>query len=81
MTDFRIDSHVKPPKAKRKRVFPLNVSSALVAYSAAYKGVYGVLPPASTYDKATALIHVGKDAGVSLMRLKELTRMLKARVE
>lgn len=78
---FKIDSHVKPPKVRKQRKCPPNVRAAYKAYAEAYKLVYGVKPDDFTYDKATKFIHVGNSGGVSLMRLKELTRMLLKRVE
>jgi len=76
---YKIDSHVKPPKQRKQRKCPPAVSLAFEAYSKAYKLVYGVLPTGFTYDKTTKFIHVGNSAGVSVMRLKELTRQLATR--
>jgi hypothetical protein len=76
---FKIESHVKPPKMRKQRKCPPAVNLAFESYSKAYKLVYGVSPTGFTYDKATQFIHVGNSAGVSLMRLKELTRQLKLR--
>lgn len=78
---FKIDSHVKPPriKVRKQRKCPPNVNLAFEAYAKAYKLVYGVSPDGFTYDKATKFIHVGNSAGVSLQRLKEMTRQLELR--
>lgn len=76
---YKIDSHVKPPRVKKARKCPANVNVAFEAYSKAYKLVYGVLPTGFTYDKATKFIHIGNSTGVSVMRLKELTRQLTLR--
>lgn len=73
---FKIDSHVKPPKVRKQRKCPPAVNLAFEAYAKAYKLVYGVSPEGFTYDKATGFIRIGNSAGVSLMRLKELTRQL-----
>ena len=73
---IKIDSHIKPPRVRKARKHPQNVQDAFTAYSAAYKRVYGVSPSGFTYDKATGFIHVGNSNGVSLSRLKELTRQL-----
>lgn len=73
---INIDSHIKPPRVRKARKQPQAVTAAYTAYSAAYKRVYGVSPVGFTYDKATGFIHVGNSAGVSLGRLKELTRQL-----
>ena len=78
--EFRIEAHVKPPRIRKPKAVPDNVRAAYAAYSDAYKAVHGVPAPAMTYNKATQFIAVGREPGVSLMRLKELTRMLKARV-
>lgn len=76
---FKIDSHVKPPKVRKQRKCPPAVSLAFEAYSKAYKAVYGVMPDGFTYDKATKFVHVGNSTGVSLQRMKELTRQLTLR--
>lgn len=78
---FKIDSHVKPPRIKvpKKLRTPPQVHSAYKAYGEAYKRVYGVSPTGFTYDVATKFIHVGNSAGVSVQRLKEMTRQLTLR--
>jgi len=78
---FKIDSHVKAPKQRKVKLVPDNVRKAYAAYSDAYKRVHGVAAPQMLYSKLTAFIHIGNEPGVSLQRLKELTRMLMARVE
>lgn len=78
---FKIDSHVKPPRIKvpKCKRTPQNVHDAYKAYSEAYKKVFGVSPTGFTYDIGTKFIHVGNSAGVSLQRLKEMTRQLALR--
>lgn len=78
---FKIDSHVKPPRIKvpKCKRTPANVHTAYKAYGDAYKKVYGVSPTGFTYDVATKFIHVGNSVGVSLHRLKEMTRQLELR--
>lgn len=78
---FKIESHVKPPRIKvpKCKRTPANVHTAYKAYGDAYKKVYGVSPTGFTYDVATKFIHVGNSAGVSLHRLKEMTRQLELR--
>lgn len=76
---FQIDSHIKPPRTKKARKCPANVHTAYAAYSDAYKKVFGVSPSGFTYDKATKFIHVDNGQGVTLLRLKELTRQYKLR--
>lgn len=78
---FKIESHVKPPRIKvpKKLRTPQQVHNAYKAYGEAYKRVYGVSPTGFTYDVATKFIHVGNSAGVSLQRLKEMTRQLELR--
>lgn len=78
---FKIDSHVKPPRVRKAKLVPDNVRAAYEAYSSAYKRVHGVAAPQMLYSKQTTFIHIGTEPGVSLQRLKELTRMLLARVE
>lgn len=76
---FKIDSHIKPPRMRKARKCPPGVHTAFEAYTVEYKKVYGVLPTGFTYDKATKFVHVGNSSGVSVKRLKELTRQLKLR--
>lgn len=75
-----IDSHIKPPKTRRKRECPPAVQNAFKSYSAAHRAVYGKLPSGFRYDKKTRFIHVDNEPGVSVKRLGELTRMLRARI-
>lgn len=77
---FKIDSHIKPPRAKKVKAMPDNVRNAYNEYAEAYKKAYGVSPTGVTYNKQTNYIYVGNSAGVTLSRLKELTRQLKWRV-
>ena len=77
MQSYKIESHVKPPKTRKQRKCPPNVREAYEAYADAYRLAYGFKPEGFTYDKETKLIKVDNSAGVSLKRLKELTRMLK----
>lgn len=81
MSEFRIDSHVKPPKKRKAAPVPDSVLNAIDAYEGAYKRVHGVKPQAIAYHSETKMIRVGSEPSVSLMRLKELTRMLRARVD
>lgn len=60
---------------------PLSVDKACIEHEHAYRKVYGVVPTGYTYDVDSRMIYVGSDAGVTLKRLKELTRMLKWRAE
>jgi hypothetical protein len=73
---YAIESNVKPPKTRKARKCPANVTAAYDAYADAYKKVYGVKPTGFTYNKATNYIYVGNSAGITLLRLKELTRQL-----
>lgn len=76
---YKIDSHIKAPRVKKARKCPDSVHAAFKAYSEAYKKVFGITPDNFTYDKATKFIRIGNSGGVSLMRLKEMTRQLELR--
>lgn len=76
---YAIESHIKPPKRRKVKAQPDNVAKAMVEYGVAYKAVYGV-SPAMSYCKINRMITTPQGAA-NLHRVKELTRMLKARVD
>lgn len=81
---FAIESGVKPPRIKKPKNqrTPENVRKAFDAYNDAYKKVYGVRLDGFTYNNASRFVYIERSRfGVSLKRLKEMTRMLNARVE
>lgn len=78
---YEIESGIKAPRIKTpkcKRV-PDSVTKGIEAYRDAYKAVYGIRP-SLVYSIETGYISDGKTS-VKLKRLKEMTRMLKARVD
>lgn len=72
---YKLQSHVKPPKARKPKACPFK--AAFDEYAEAYKSVYGVSPSSYTISPGGEFIRIGASAGVSLSRLKELTRQLK----
>jgi hypothetical protein len=73
---YAIETGIKPPKQRKERKCPANVQAAYEAYCEAYKAVYGVKPTGFTYNKQTNYIKIGNSGGITLSRLKELTRQL-----
>lgn len=77
---YEVQNGHKMPKIRRKAGSePPAVKIAFNAYADAYKKVYGVRPLSYTYDAATKFIRIEGSAGVSLSRLRELTRQLEYR--
>lgn len=77
---FTIENGVKMPKQRRKvGSEPPAVKVAFNEYAEAYKAVYGVRPLSYTYDAATKFIRVQSSGGVSLTRLREMTKQLRYR--
>ncbi len=74
---IELSSRAKLPKIKRTHSTPEPVRNAIKAYIDAYKGLYAAVPQA-TYNRTTHFIDLAT-GGVSLKRLKELTRQLKDR--
>ncbi|CAA2409857.1 hypothetical protein [Xanthomonas phage Suba] len=74
--EFEIQDAACPPRKPIVLNAPASVDKACIAHEEAYKKVFGVVPTGYTYDVDSRMIYVGSDAGVSLKRLKELTRML-----
>ena len=82
--NYALDTAPLPKVFKRKKKprIPANVKAQVEAYFSAYKKVYGVKPVDWSYNADTKMIIIGgSDGGCSLMRMRELTRMLNARVE
>lgn len=74
---YAIENGHKVPKQRRKAGSePPAVKKAFNEYADAYKAVYGVRPLSYTYDAATKFIKVEGSGGVSLSRLRELTKQL-----
>lgn len=77
---FAIENGHKVPKVRRKAGSePPAVKKAFNEYADAYKAVYGVRPLSYTYDVATKFIRIESSAGVSLSRLREMTKQLRYR--
>lgn len=77
---YAIENGVKMPKQRRAAgTEPHAVKKAFNEYAEAYKAVYGVRPLSYTYDAATKFIRVESSGGVSLARLREMTKQLRYR--
>lgn len=78
---FKIDSHVKAPRIRKPKSqrTPEIATKAIAEYKTAFKRVYGVTPEMK-YDATSGFVSDGRTS-CSVKRLKELTTMLKARVE
>jgi hypothetical protein len=75
-----VQDGVALPKPKRKpKSEPPKVAKAYAQYAEAYKRAYGMQPPPYTYDVDTKFVRIGSNAGVSVVRLRELTRLLRNR--
>lgn len=77
---YEIETGHKVPKQRRKAgSVPKAVQQAFNDYAEAYKAVYGVRPLSFTYDAATGFIRVESSGGVSVQRLREMTKQLRYR--
>lgn len=77
---YEIQNGHKMPKARCKAGSePPAVKIAFNEYADAYKAVYGVRPLSYTYDAATKFIRIENSGGVSLSRLREMTKQLRYR--
>lgn len=77
---YEIETGHKVPKQRRKAgSVPKAVQQAFNDYAEAYKAVYGVRPLSYTYDAATKFIRIENSGGVSLSRLREMTKQLRYR--
>lgn len=77
---YAVEDGHKMPKARRKAGSePPAVKTAFNEYADAYKAVYGVRPLSYTYDVTTKFIRIENSGGVSLSRLREMTKQLRYR--
>lgn len=77
---YEIETGSKLPKQRRKAgSTPKAVQKAFDDYAAAYKALYGVSPLSFTYDRESGFIRVESSGGVSVARLRELTKQLRYR--
>lgn len=77
---YAIENGYRMPKQRRKPGSePPAVKIAFNEYADAYKAVYGVRPLSYTYDAATKFIRIENSGGVSLSRLREMTKQLRYR--
>lgn len=77
---YEIETGSKVPKQRRKAgSVPKTVQKAFDDYAAAYKALYGVSPLSFTYDRESGFIRVESSGGVSVARLRELTKQLRYR--
>lgn len=75
---FKIESHIKPPKARRKAgVMPANVEKAIADYKAAYKALHGVYVLGIEYKNG--YIYVEGSQGVSLAIFRQRIKQLRYR--
>jgi len=77
---YEIETGSKVPKQRRKAgSVSKAVQKAFDDYAAAYKALYGVSPLSFTYDRESGFIRVESSGGVSVARLRELTKQLRYR--
>lgn len=77
---YEIETGHKVPKQRRKAgSVPKAVQQAFNDYADAYKAVYGVRPLSFTYDRESGFIRVERSGGVSVARLREITKQLRYR--
>ncbi|WBF76971.1 hypothetical protein PSV3_00269 [Septimatrevirus PSV33] len=77
---YEIETGHKMPKQRRKAgSVPKAVQQAFNDYAEAYKAVYGVRPLSFTYDRESRFIRVERSGGVSVARLREMTKQLRYR--
>ena len=77
---YEIETGSKLPKQRRKAgSVPKAVQKAFDEYADAYKALYGVSPLSFTYDRESGFIRVESSGGVSVARLRELTKQLRYR--
>ena len=78
---IELDDGIKPKTRRARGSVPANIQKAFKAYADAYQAIYIRRPRCFEYDRQSKFIRIDGEPGVSLKRLQEMTRNLRARFQ